>query len=73
LIHSVGWVKDGDLNTAYGNTVLPLPFHGMASYPPLENDKYPNTPELQKYHEEYNTRTVTSEDYRNGVRKESLQ
>ncbi len=29
LIHSVGWVKDGDLNTATGNSVLPLPFHGM--------------------------------------------
>jgi hypothetical protein len=72
LIHSVGWVKDGDLNTAYGNTVLPLPFHGMASYPPSENDKYPNTPELQKYHEEYNTRTVTNEGYRKGI-KENLQ
>ena len=34
LIHSVGWVKDGDINTAFGNTVLPLPFHGMKSYPP---------------------------------------
>ena len=29
LIRSVGWVKDGDLNTAFGNTVLPiaLPWH----------------------------------------------
>ena len=73
LIHSVGWVKDGDLNTAFGNTVLPLPYHGMTSYPPMENDKYPNTPELQKYHAEYNTRTVTIEDYRNGVKNNNLQ
>ena len=35
LIHSVGWVKDGDINTAFGNSVLPLPFHGMSSYPPI--------------------------------------
>ncbi len=49
LIHTVGWVKDGDLNTAYGNTVLPLPFHGMNSYPPSVSDTYPNDPEHQKY------------------------
>ncbi|MDP4223129.1 MAG: FG-GAP-like repeat-containing protein, partial [Bacteroidota bacterium] len=41
LIRSVGWVKDGDLNTAFGKTVLPLPFHGMKSYPPSITDKYP--------------------------------
>ncbi|MBD1259026.1 VCBS repeat-containing protein [Maribacter polysiphoniae] len=68
FIHSVGWVKDGDLNTAHGNTVLPLPYHGMGSYPPSEKDTYPNTPELQKYHETYNTRTVTNEGYRNSLK-----
>ena len=65
LIHTVGWVKDGDMNTAYGNTVLPLPFHGMKSYPPSETDIYPNTPELQKYNKEYNTRVVTTDEFRN--------
>ncbi|MDP3003854.1 MAG: FG-GAP-like repeat-containing protein [Bacteroidales bacterium] len=69
LIHSVGWVKDGDINTAHGNTVLPLPFHGMTSYPPSEKDTYPNNPELQKYLREYNTRIVTSEDYRNAIKQ----
>ncbi len=69
LIHSVGWVKDGDINTAHGNTVLPLPFHGMKSYPPSEKDSYPQDPELQKYLREYNTRIVTSEDYRNAIKK----
>lgn len=68
LIHSVGWVKDGDLNTATGNTVLPLPFHGMKSYPPAESDSYPKDPELQKYLKEYNTRVVTSEDFRNAIK-----
>jgi tetratricopeptide (TPR) repeat protein len=62
LIHSVGWVKDGDLNTAMGSTVLPLPFHGMSSYPPAEKDKYPNDPKLQKYNREYNTRIVTNKN-----------
>lgn len=69
FIHSVGWVKDGDINTALGNKVLPLPFHGMSAYPPKENDSYPNDPELQKYNREYNTRVVTSENYLNALKK----
>lgn len=68
LIHSVGWVKDGDLNTATGQTVLPLPFHGMKSYPPSDTDKYPGDSELKKYNDEYNTRTVTTNGYLNAVR-----
>jgi hypothetical protein len=69
LIRSVGWVKDGDLNTAFGNTVLPLPFHGMKSYPPSESDKYPDNPGLQKYNREYNTRKVTADEYLNALRE----
>lgn len=65
LIYSVGWVKDGDMNTATGNTVEPLPFHGMKSYPyddrehsPLSNSKF------RSYIREYNTREVTNEAYK---------
>jgi hypothetical protein len=68
LINFVGWVKDGDLNTAYGNTVLPLPFHGMKSYPPSPADIYPDDPELQKYNNEYNTRVVSQEGYLNAIK-----
>jgi tetratricopeptide (TPR) repeat protein len=68
LMHSVGWVKDGDLNTATGNTVLPLPFHGMRTYPPSENEPCPSDPGLIKYQQEYNTREVTSEPYRNSFK-----
>ena len=69
FIHSVGWVKDGDLNTATGSTVLPLPFHGMNSYPPSKNDIYPQDPELQKYLKEYNTRVVTTDNFKNLIKK----
>ncbi len=72
LIRSVGWVKDGDLNTAHGNTVLPLPFHGMKSYPPGVKDAYPSDPELQQYNREYNTRVVTSEDYLNALKENNF-
>lgn len=70
LIRSVGWVKDGDLNTAHGSTVLPLPFHGMTSYPPSDKDIYPSDPELEKYHRQYNTRVVTPESYLNALKNE---
>jgi hypothetical protein len=73
LIRSVGWVKDGDLNTATGNTVLPLPYHGMKSYPPGNQDVYPNDPELATYNREYNTRVVTAADYLNAIREMSLK
>lgn len=69
LIHSVGWVKDGDMNTAFGNTVEPLPFHGMSQYPPSEKDIYPNDADHQNYLKEYNTRVVTFDDLRNAIKK----
>ena len=68
MIHSVGWVKDGDLNTAYGNTVLPLPFHGMKNYPPSAGDTYPGDPALQKYIREYNTRIVSPDRFINAIK-----
>ncbi len=69
LIRSVGWVKDGDLNTAHGNSVLPLPFHGMKSYPPSQTDIYPENTDLQKYNREYNTRIVTKDGYLKAIKR----
>jgi len=63
LIHSVGWVKDGDLNTATGKTVLPLPFHGMKRYPYGANESYPSDSEHQSYLRKYNTRKVTTKNF----------
>lgn len=63
LVHSVGWVKDGDLNTAHGQTVEPLPFHGMTRYPYGTEEAYPSDPEHQNYLKEYNTRVVDTEAF----------
>lgn len=35
ILHNVGWDKDSDLNTVFGQTVGPLPFAGMSGYPDL--------------------------------------
>jgi hypothetical protein len=41
LLYVDGWAKDGDLNTAYSQTVEPLPFHGMSRYPYPESERRP--------------------------------
>ncbi|HSR68359.1 MAG TPA: tetratricopeptide repeat protein [Acidobacteriota bacterium] len=56
LLFADGWVKDGDLNTAHGTTVEPLPFHGMSGYPYGPEERYPDTPQHRRYRREYQTR-----------------
>ncbi len=59
ILYSDGWDKDGDINTLTSQTVAPLPFHGMSTYPYPHGEKYPETPEHLRYQLEYNTRRVT--------------
>jgi tetratricopeptide (TPR) repeat protein len=51
-----GWAKDADANTAFSQTVLPLPFHGMTSYPYPANQSFPHDRIHEDYLREYNTR-----------------
>lgn len=59
LLYTDGWIKDSDLNTAFGTTVHPLPFHGARAYPYAPGDQYPTGPAHQRYVREYNTRIVS--------------
>ena len=65
LFYNDGWLKDGDLNTAQGQTVNPLPFHGMSSYPEGAEEGYPANDEYSSYREEYNTRIITTDRFKN--------
>jgi tetratricopeptide (TPR) repeat protein len=65
-----GWAKDGDLNTRFSKTVLPLPAHDLKTYntPPgcLEDD-----PIFRRYPQDwknYHTRFVSSEVFERGLR-----
>jgi hypothetical protein len=51
-----GWAKDADANTAFSQTVLPLPFHAMSSYPYPPAEHYPSDRVHEDYVREYNTR-----------------
>lgn len=64
LIYSEGWIKDGDLNTAQGQTVEPLPFHGMSQYPYGPAEHYPADETHRDFLETYNTREVRAEYFR---------
>lgn len=64
-----GWVKDGNVNTEWGQTVYPLPSHSRTSYPRtkrLEDDP------VYKAHQddflEYHTRWVTPDAFVEAMR-----
>lgn len=67
---SDGWSKDGDLNTRWGKTVLPLPYHGMTSYdaPPGALRDDPVYRRFPKDWEVYHTRYVTPSVHERGLR-----
>jgi hypothetical protein len=59
LLYTDGWIKDSDLNTAFGTTVGPLPFHRIREYPYASGDSYPGDAAHQRYLREYNTRNTS--------------
>jgi hypothetical protein len=60
LIYNDGWIKDGDLNTAYSKTVDPLPFQNMTQYPYGNNESYPQDEIHKRFLHTYNTRKISS-------------
>jgi hypothetical protein len=51
-----GWAKDGDANTAFSQSVLPLPFHAMSRYPYPAGEHFPDDEAHRAYIREYLTR-----------------
>ena len=56
LVYLNGWVKDGDLNTVYGDRVEPLPFHAMSGYPYAPGESYPDDEASRRFLERWVTR-----------------
>jgi hypothetical protein len=67
-----GWIKDGDFNSTFSKTVLPLPYHAKDEYTTrpgkLEDEwVYKQHPEdWQRYH----TRYITPQVFQNSLRSE---
>lgn len=64
---SDGWDKDSDRNTITGDTVLPLPFHGMSAYPYPEDESFPAKALLKM--KETLTREIGPDAYRDYLRE----
>jgi hypothetical protein len=56
LLKVDGWAKDRDANTAYSQSVEPLPFHGMSRYPYGPGESYPKEIIHNDYQARYNQR-----------------
>jgi hypothetical protein len=68
-----GWIKDGDYNSTFSKTVLPLPYHAKNEYNTrpgkLEDEwTYKQHPDDWK---NYHTRYVTPEVFKNALRDET--
>ena len=75
VIYGDGWIKDGDYNSTFGKTVLPLPYHAKQQYitPPgrLEDEwVYRHHPEDWQ---NYQTRYVTPEVFQHALRSTPSQ
>jgi tetratricopeptide (TPR) repeat protein len=65
-----GWEKDGDSNTEFSQTVLPLPSHGPAPYGPAPSLELEDDPVYQRHRsdwERYHTRYVTPRAFVGGL------
>ncbi len=51
-----GWAKDADANTAFSQSVTPLPFHAMSAYPYKQSEHFPDDPVHLRYERDYLTR-----------------
>ncbi len=69
IVHTDGWLKDGDLNSATGKTVEPLPYTGMSAFPPPAGEARKALQERRELNERYHTRPRGAERFRDAVRK----
>ena len=63
IMHNVGWDKDADLNTVYGQSVEPLPYRAMTSYPYGPEAPFPTSPAHRDYLERFQTRAQQSQRF----------
>ena len=58
ILKTDSFCKDMDLYTAFPDSVEPLPFHSMTSYPYGPDEHYPDNDKTRDYQRRYNTRIV---------------
>ncbi len=56
LLFLDGWGKDRDPNTQCGQSVEPLPFHGMTAYPPPAGESFPTSEAHRAWRRDWQSR-----------------
>jgi Tfp pilus assembly protein PilF len=67
-----GWIKDGDFNSTFSKTVLPLPYHAKQEYttrPGSLEDELPYRQHPEDW-QNYHTRYMTPEVFQNALRSD---
>jgi hypothetical protein len=72
VLYNVGWDKDADLSTVYGQSSEPYPFKAMTRYPLAPDESEPFSPEYLRYLEEFQTREYPRFRFRDLVRNPEL-
>jgi tetratricopeptide (TPR) repeat protein len=67
VIYTEGWIKEGEINGAFAQSVEPLVFHGMSRYPYGAQERYPDSPAHRDFLRTYMTRRVPVDAYREQV------
>ena len=68
VLYNVGWDKDADLSTVYGQSSEPYPFKAMTRYPLAPDESQPSSPEYLRYLDEYQTREYQRFEFRDLIR-----
>lgn len=63
IIHNVGYDKDADLNTVYGQYVEPLPFRAMRGYPDPTGAEFPDLPIHREDQRRFQTREQSRREF----------
>ena len=73
VIMGDGWIKDGDYNSTFSRTVLPLPYHGKQEYitPPGKLEEEFVYRRFPRDWRQYHTRYVAPDVLRNALRSPS--
>ncbi|MFO0976557.1 MAG: CRTAC1 family protein [Planctomycetaceae bacterium] len=68
ILYNVGWDKDANLATVYGQSSEPYPFKEMGQYPGTPDQMGPSSPEYLNYMKTYQTREYPRFQFRDAVR-----
>ncbi|MCR9198300.1 MAG: CRTAC1 family protein [Planctomycetaceae bacterium] len=73
VLRNVGYDKDADLNTIYGQTSEPFPFRAMTRYPFGDGEQAPDSADYQQYLQQWQTRQYDPGTLRRALRRSPPQ